>query len=116
MRKVDSAIAAWIILTGVKAYDCFVDRYPLTIGCDDAESGLTSLAFDSSSNVYFGGWTQCSDLVSDAATKTAILGKHGSADILWMKAINHGEVTEVTKIENHFGDDTFLVLATSDSD
>ena len=71
-------IGSLVLLFGLKfvsgTFDCFANRFPLNIGCDDADTEITTLV-GSDSTFYFGGWTECSAYKPAAASQGTIIGK-----------------------------------------
>ena len=64
-----------LLITGSAAFNCFQDRFPLTVGCDTHNSGITDITFESA-NLIFGGWSECTGLLADSASKSGLLGVH----------------------------------------
>lgn len=90
-------------------FDCFANRFPLNMGCGDADTEITSVV-GSESTFYFGGWTKCSAYKHASAAQGTIIGKSDISTYQWVVHINLPYINGIDHMELHTN---LLVFASS---
>ena len=60
------------------AYDCFWDRFPLTIGSDTGNTKITHLGYETNDILYIAGVSLGQEFIASGATQSVFIAKHDS--------------------------------------
>jgi hypothetical protein len=69
-----------LLIRGILAFDCFAERFPINIGCDSGETVINSMVIESSTSIYFGGYSKCTDYINNStlSSQATLVGKSDS--------------------------------------
>ncbi len=57
------------------AYDCFWDRFPLTIGSDTGDTKITHLDFETNDVLYMAGVSKGQEFIASGASQSVFIAK-----------------------------------------
>ena len=57
------------------AYDCFWDRFPLTIGSDTGFTKITHLGYETNDVLYMAGVSKGQEFIASGASKSVFIAK-----------------------------------------